>query len=70
MVLLSTSCLVAEYAFVVGQTEASAAELLDDELRHAVGHEHEEQHKQDDLQHEEDVHDGLRPADGRARLHV
>ena len=63
-------CLATEYAFVIRQMEASAAELLDDELRYAIGHEHEEQHEQDDLQHKEDVHDGLRPADGSARLHI
>ena len=63
-------CLATEYAFVIRQMEASAAELLDDELRYAIGHEHEEQHEQDDLQHEEDVHDGLRSADGSARIHV
>ena len=62
--------LATEYAFVIRQMEASAAELLDDELRYAIGHEHEEQHEQDDLQHEEDVHDGLCSANGRTRLHI
>ena len=33
-------CLATEYSFVTRQMEATAAELLDDELRYAIGHEH------------------------------